>query len=35
VLLLRNTDRASAKERLAVLPFVQEHLVAFELVELD
>jgi hypothetical protein len=35
VLLLRNTDRASAKERLAVLPFVQEHLVEFELVELD
>jgi hypothetical protein len=35
VLILRDTDRADAKQRLAVLPFVQERLVAFDLIELD
>jgi hypothetical protein len=35
VLILRDTDRADAKHRLAALPFVQEHLVAFDLIELD
>jgi hypothetical protein len=35
VLLLKATDRADARQRLATLPFVTEHLVAFDLVELD
>lgn len=35
VLILDDTDRATAKQRLASLPFVEEHLVAFELIELD
>jgi hypothetical protein len=35
VLVLKDTDRPHAKARLAVLPFVQEHLVAFDLIELD
>ena len=35
VLILKDTDRAAAKERLATLPFVTEHLVTFELIELD
>ncbi len=35
VLILNDTDRATAKQRLASLPFVEEHLVAFELIELD
>lgn len=35
VLILKDTDRADAKQRLATLPFVEEHLVAFELIELD
>jgi hypothetical protein len=35
VLILKDTDRADAKQRLADLPFVQEHLVAFDLIELD
>jgi hypothetical protein len=35
ILILKNTDRVDAKQRLATLPFVQEHLVAFELIELD
>jgi polyisoprenoid-binding protein YceI len=33
--ILKDTDRAAAKDRLAALPFVPEHLVAFELIELD
>lgn len=35
VLILNNVDRATAKQRLSSLPFVEEHLVAFELIELD
>jgi hypothetical protein len=35
VLILKDTNRADAKQRLAVLPFVKEHLVAFDLIELD
>jgi hypothetical protein len=35
VLILKDTDRADATQRLASLPFVQEHLVAFDLIELD
>ena len=35
VLFLNNTDRADAQERLATLPFVEQDLMTFELVELD
>lgn len=34
VLILKDTDRAGAQQQLASLPFVEEHLVAFELIEL-
>jgi hypothetical protein len=35
VLILKGVDRAEAKQHLSTLPFVTEHLVAFELIELD
>lgn len=35
ILILNDVDRDTAKERLAALPVVQEHIVAFDLVELE
>jgi hypothetical protein len=35
ILVLNDTNAEDARRRLATLPFVEEHLVAFELIELN